>query len=105
MTTLHGHPVYHFCIVQLQWLTTTIEWTLETDSQRPMDAIANSFCTVSSCSCGALHVINGNQAVTYGGDAALSQTGRGPYHDPDGRKSCVLHSNNFDSHWNYISIR
>jgi len=43
-----------------------------------MDAITNSFCTVSSCSCGALHVINagGNQAVTYGGDAALSQTGR-----------------------------
>jgi len=40
----------------------------------------------------------GNQAVTYGGDAALSQTGRGPYHDPDGRKSCVFRSHNSHSH-------
>jgi len=93
MTTLHGYPVYHFCIVQLQWLITAIEWTLETDSQRPMDAITNSFYTVSSCSCGALHVIDAGG--TYGGDAALSQTGQGR----------VYSINKFYSHWNYISIR
>lgn len=32
----------------------------------------------------------GNQAVTYGGNAASSQTGRGPYRDPDGRNSIRL---------------
>lgn len=31
--------------------------------------------------------VGGNQAVTYGGAAAPSQFGGGPYNDPDGRQS------------------
>ena len=34
--------------------------------------------------------VGGNQAVTYGGAAAPSQTGGLPYDDPDGGKSYVL---------------
>jgi len=48
--TLHGHLVCHFYVARLRRLTTGIEWTLGTDSQRPMDAITNSFCAVSICS-------------------------------------------------------
>ncbi len=33
--------------------------------------------------------VGGNQAVTYGGAAALLQTGGAPYDDPDGRQSYV----------------
>lgn len=35
--------------------------------------------------------VGGNQAVTYGGQAADNQVGNsGPYFDPDGRNSYVL---------------
>ena len=34
--------------------------------------------------------VGGNQAVTYGGATASSQTGGPPYDDPDGGKSYVL---------------
>ena len=34
--------------------------------------------------------IGGNQAVTFGGLAAASQNGGGPYDDPDGRQSFVI---------------
>lgn len=34
--------------------------------------------------------VGGNQAVTYGGLAAASQTGGPPYDDGDGGKSCVF---------------
>ncbi|KAG6891584.1 hypothetical protein C0992_003612 [Termitomyces sp. T32_za158] len=34
--------------------------------------------------------VGGNQAVTYGGAAAVSQNGGGPYDDPDGRQSETL---------------
>ena len=36
--------------------------------------------------------VGGNQAVTYGGLTAASQTGGPPYDDGDGGKSCVLTS-------------
>jgi hypothetical protein len=34
--------------------------------------------------------VGGNQAVTFGGVAAASQLGGGPYDDPDGRQSFVV---------------
>ena len=34
--------------------------------------------------------VGGNQAVTFGGLGAASQTGGGPYDDPDGRQSFVV---------------
>ena len=34
--------------------------------------------------------VGGNQAVTFGGLADASQSGGGPYDDPDGRQSFVV---------------
>ncbi|KAF5351680.1 hypothetical protein D9756_007693 [Leucocoprinus leucothites] len=76
---INGHPA---------WAS---EWALEANSQRPMDAITNSFCAGGNVlGNGTWMNVGGNQAVTYGGAAAPSQTGGGPYDDPDGRKSIRL---------------
>ncbi|KAF8070115.1 glyoxal oxidase [Lyophyllum atratum] len=75
---IKGHPA---------WAS---EWTVATDSQRPMDAVTNSFCAGGNVMGNGTWVnVGGNQAVTYGGDAAPSQNGGGPYDDPDGRKSLL----------------
>ncbi|KAG6855699.1 hypothetical protein H0H87_011890 [Tephrocybe sp. NHM501043] len=63
-------------------------WTLDSNAQRPMDAVTNTFCAGGNVMGNGTWVnIGGNQAVTYAGDAAASQFGGGPYDDPDGRKS------------------
>ncbi|KXN90857.1 Galactose oxidase [Leucoagaricus sp. SymC.cos] len=77
-TQIHGHPA---------WASV---WGLEANTQRPMDAITNSFCAGGNVlGNGTWLNVGGNQAVTYGGDAAPSQTGGGPYDDPDGRNSIL----------------
>lgn len=67
------------------------EWTLGNDTQRPMDAITNSFCAGGNVlGNGTWLNVGGNQGVSYGGLAAASQTGGGPFNDPDGRQSIRL---------------
>ncbi|KAG5641948.1 hypothetical protein DXG03_003937 [Asterophora parasitica] len=66
------------------------EWTLTSDAQRTMDARTNTFCAGGNVMGNGTWVnVGGNQAVTYGGAAAASQNGGGPYDDPDGRRSSV----------------
>ncbi|KAG6866368.1 hypothetical protein C0991_005289 [Blastosporella zonata] len=66
-------------------------WTLDSNDQRPMDAVTNTFCAGGNVMGNGTWVnIGGNQAVTYAGAAAASQYGGGPYDDPDGRKSIRL---------------
>ncbi|KAI6046123.1 glyoxal oxidase [Pisolithus marmoratus] len=75
---INGHPV---------WAS---EWSISSRKTRVMDAITNSFCAGGTVlGNGTWLNVGGNQAVTYGGVAALSQTGGPPYDDPDGRQSCV----------------
>ncbi|KAG6874492.1 hypothetical protein C0995_010402 [Termitomyces sp. Mi166 len=75
-TRIDGHPA---------WAS---GWTLDSNAQRPMDAITNSFCAGGNVMGNGTWVnVGGNQAVTYGGAAAASQNGGGPYDDPDGRQS------------------
>ncbi|KAJ6521956.1 glyoxal oxidase [Mycena vulgaris] len=68
-------------------------WASEFDlgansTQRPMDAVTNTFCAGGTVlGDGTWINIGGNQAVTYGGDAANDPSGAGPYDDPDGGKS------------------
>ncbi|KAG6810066.1 hypothetical protein H0H92_013500 [Tricholoma furcatifolium] len=66
-------------------------WTLDSSEQRAMDAITNTFCAGGNVmGNGTWLNVGGNQAVTYGGAAAASQNGGGPYDDPDGRQSETL---------------
>ncbi|KAG6850141.1 hypothetical protein H0H93_000526 [Arthromyces matolae] len=66
-------------------------WTLDSNDQRPMDAVTNTFCAGGNVLGNGTWVnVGGNQAVTYGGLAAASQNGGGPYDDPDGRQSIRL---------------
>ncbi|KAG5335700.1 hypothetical protein C0989_000621 [Termitomyces sp. Mn162] len=77
-TRIGGHPT---------WAS---GWTLDSNAQRPMDAITNSFCAGGNVMGNGTWVnVGGNQAVTYGGAAAASQNGGGPYDDPDGRQSLL----------------
>ncbi|KAF8893528.1 copper radical oxidase [Infundibulicybe gibba] len=76
---VNGHPA---------WAS---EWGVGANTQRTMDAVTNAFCAGgNSLGNGTWVNIGGNQAVTYGGLAADSQTGGGPYDDPDGRRSIRL---------------
>ncbi|KAF5385893.1 hypothetical protein D9615_002586 [Tricholomella constricta] len=78
-TRINGHPA---------WAS---EWTVASESQRTMDAKTNSFCAGGNVMGNGTWVnIGGNQAVTYGGEAAPSQHGGGPYNNPDGRRSIRL---------------
>ncbi|KAJ7745446.1 glyoxal oxidase, partial [Mycena maculata] len=76
---IDGHPA---------WAS---EYALGANSQRAMDAITNTFCAGGTVLGNGTWInIGGNQAVTYGGDAAASSSGAGPYDDPDGGKSSPL---------------
>lgn len=55
-----------------------------------MDVVTNSFCAGGNVmGDGTWLNVGGNQAVSYGGNPAMSQTGGAPYDDPDGGKSYV----------------
>ena len=90
---IDGHPAW------------AAEWSLNASSGRPMDIVTNTFCAVrvfaSTVRLSLTHIraqggnvlgngtwlnVGGNQAVTYGGLTANSQTGGAPYDDPDGGK-------------------
>ncbi|EIW82831.1 glyoxal oxidase [Coniophora puteana RWD-64-598 SS2] len=74
-----GHPV---------WAS---EWSSSSKQTRPMDVITNSFCAGGSVLGNGTWInVGGNQAVTYGGATAHSQTGGLPYNDPDGGQSIRL---------------
>lgn len=76
---INGHPA---------WAS---EWSISSRQTRVMDVITNSFCAGGTVlGNGTWLNVGGNQAVTYGGVAALSQTGGPPYDDPDGRRSIRL---------------
>ncbi|KIJ68126.1 copper radical oxidase [Hydnomerulius pinastri MD-312] len=76
---INGHPV---------WAS---EWSATTGQTRPMDVVTNSFCAGGSVLGNGTWInVGGNQAVTYGGATAASQTGGAPYNDPDGGQSIRL---------------
>uniref|UniRef100_A0A8H7Y6W4 Copper radical oxidase n=1 Tax=Psilocybe cubensis TaxID=181762 RepID=A0A8H7Y6W4_PSICU len=78
-TQINGHPA---------WAS---EWALSSNNQRPMDALTNTFCAGGNVlGNGTWLNVGGNQAITYGGQPAASQTGGGAYDDPDGRQSIRL---------------
>ncbi|KAJ3486444.1 hypothetical protein NLI96_g4231 [Meripilus lineatus] len=78
-TQINGHPAW------------AAEFALSTGKGRPMDVITNSFCAGGNVlGNGTWLNVGGNQAVTYGGLAAPSQTGGGAYDDPDGGRSMRL---------------
>ncbi|KAG1847941.1 glyoxal oxidase [Suillus tomentosus] len=75
-TQINGHPAW------------AAEWSASSKQTRPMDVITNTFCAGGSVlGNGTWLNVGGNQAVTYGGDAATSQLGGAPYDDPDGGQS------------------
>ncbi|PCH36106.1 copper radical oxidase [Wolfiporia cocos MD-104 SS10] len=77
-TQIDGHPAW------------AAEYTLTTNEGRPMNAITNSFCAGGNVLANGTWVnVGGNQAVTYGGLTAASQTGGAPYDDPDGGHSLL----------------
>jgi hypothetical protein len=74
--SVNGHPA---------WAT---EYALDTNQIRPLDVISNSFCAGGGVMAdGTWLNVGGNQAVTYGGDTAATQTGGPPYQNTDGGKS------------------
>ncbi|KAI0930066.1 hypothetical protein AcV5_006867 [Taiwanofungus camphoratus] len=78
-TQINGHPAWGS------------EYSVSTDNGRPMDVITNSFCAGGNVLGNGTWInVGGNQAVTYGGLAAASQTGGPPYDDPDGGQSVRL---------------
>jgi len=73
---VNGHPA---------WAS---EYSVSTNTGRPMDAITNSFCAGGNVlGNGTWLNVGGNQAVTYGGLTATDQNVGGPYGDPDGGMS------------------
>lgn len=76
-TQINGHPA---------WAS---EWTLSGDTQRPMEAVTNSFCAGGNVlGNGTWLNVGGNEAVTVGGAVAVAQDGsEGPYFNIDGRTS------------------
>ncbi|TFK16812.1 copper radical oxidase [Coprinopsis marcescibilis] len=78
-TQINGHPAWGS------------EWSVTSNNQRAMDVMTNSFCAGGNVLGNGTWInVGGNQAVTYGGDAAASQDGGAPYDDPDGRQSIRL---------------
>ncbi|KAH7920713.1 glyoxal oxidase [Leucogyrophana mollusca] len=72
----------------------------DTKQTRPMDVVTNSFCAGGSVlGDGRWINVGGNQAVTYGGNAAPSQTGGAPYNDPDGGKSLLTPCDDGQCDW------
>ncbi|RXW13336.1 hypothetical protein EST38_g12519 [Candolleomyces aberdarensis] len=75
-TQINGHPVWGS------------EWGLSNNQQRPLDVMTNAFCAGGNVLGNGTWInVGGNQAVTWGGNAADRQDGGGPYNDPDGRQS------------------
>ncbi|KAJ7650953.1 copper radical oxidase [Roridomyces roridus] len=73
---IDGHPA---------WAS---EFTLDDNSQRPMNAWTNSFCAGGTVlGNGTWLNVGGNSAVTWGGAQAEDSSGSGPYDDPDGGRS------------------
>ncbi|TCD68055.1 hypothetical protein EIP91_011600 [Steccherinum ochraceum] len=67
------------------------EYDVNSNNGRAMDIVTNSFCAGGNVlGNGTWLNAGGNQAVTYGGQTASSQTGGGPYDDPDGGQSLRL---------------
>lgn len=79
---INGHPA---------WAS---EWSLEDDSQRPMEVVTNSFCAGGNVlGNGTWLNVGGNEAVTFGGAVANSQTeGDAPYYNVDGRTSIRMYT-------------
>jgi hypothetical protein len=77
---VNGHPA---------WAS---EYKPSNNNMRPMDVVTNSFCAGgSSLGNGTWVNLGGNQAVTWGGNTASSQTDPdAPYNNLDGGKSYVL---------------
>jgi hypothetical protein len=76
---INGHPA---------WAS---EWSASQLKARPMDIVTNSFCAGGNVlGNGTWLNVGGNIAVQYGGVQAQSQTGGGPYDDPDGGNSIRL---------------
>ncbi|RXW23509.1 hypothetical protein EST38_g2323 [Candolleomyces aberdarensis] len=76
-TLINNHPA---------WAS---EWALASNTQRPMDALTNSFCAGGNVlGNGTWLNVGGNQAVQWGGEPAQAQDGTvGPYFNADGRTS------------------
>ncbi|KIM23987.1 glyoxal oxidase [Serendipita vermifera MAFF 305830] len=74
---VNGHPAW------------AVEYDVETNQIRPLDVVTNSFCAGGGVAGdGTWLNLGGNQAVTWGGNTADSQTGgSAPYMDADGGKS------------------
>lgn len=74
---VNGHPAW------------AVEYDLATDTIRPMDVVTNSFCAGGGVTGdGTWLNLGGNQAVTWGGNTADSQTGgSAPYMSVDGGRS------------------
>ncbi|KLO12277.1 glyoxal oxidase [Schizopora paradoxa] len=90
-TQINGHPAW------------AAEYSTDTNQGRPMDIVTNSFCAGGNVLGNGTWVnVGGNQAVTYGGLTANSQTGGAPYDDPDGGQSLRLLDPCDDSSCNWI---
>ncbi|CED84971.1 Immunoglobulin-like fold [Phaffia rhodozyma] len=67
------------------------EYDLRTNEFRAMDVVSNSFCAGGNVlGNGTWLNVGGNQAITWGGLTAASQTGGQPYDDFDGGKAIRL---------------
>ncbi|KAJ7594515.1 glyoxal oxidase [Mycena floridula] len=85
---INGHPA---------WAS---EYTVSSNKARTMNAITNSFCAGGAVmGNGTWLNVGGNQAVTYGGEAAESQTGGGVYDDPDGRRTLLTPCDDGSCDW------
>ncbi|KAG8839721.1 hypothetical protein FRC18_008441 [Serendipita sp. 400] len=74
---VNGHPAW------------AVEYDLDDDTIRPLDIVTNSFCAGGGVTGDGTWVnLGGNQAVTWGGNSADSQTGQtAPYMSWDGGKA------------------
>ncbi|EPT04572.1 hypothetical protein FOMPIDRAFT_281602 [Fomitopsis schrenkii] len=78
-TQINGHPAW------------AAEYSVSKNDGRPMDIYTNSFCAGGNVLANGTWLnVGGNQAVTYGGLTAASQTGGPPYDDGDGGNSVRL---------------
>lgn len=79
---INGHPA---------WAS---EWALADNSQRPMEVVTNSFCAGGSVlGNGTWLNVGGNEAVTFNGAVAASQTESAfPYYNLDGRTSIRMYT-------------
>ncbi|KAH6906319.1 copper radical oxidase [Coprinopsis sp. MPI-PUGE-AT-0042] len=86
---INGHPA---------WAS---EWALGGDTQRPMEAVTNSFCAGGNVlGNGTWLNVGGNEAVTFGGAVAEDQSASGaPYFNIDGRTSMLTPCDDNNCEW------